>query len=253
MKCSGEHPSCKRCINRGLACEYAKEGRVRGPNKPKIKAAVAQNLEGQEQTASSRNRSSSTNTSSSTGSLDYYGDIPHILTSLRNPRISFAGDGSMDSIPTLRRTSSVSLAELGRSNRLHPRETTLEMETGMTQCPIDPSLVAESLQSRSSRQSAGHGYQPEVAPTVEFQQTYDFPSPSSLPSSFPPAYFQEQASTQLLYRSDESQLTANAASLESGQAGPRKYPSSSFDIVDQSPSLSQCVKLVSHYQTVTHS
>ncbi|KAH9475742.1 Citrinin biosynthesis transcriptional activator mrl3 [Psilocybe cubensis] len=34
-KCSGEHPSCKRCLTRGLACEYAKEGRVRGPNKPK--------------------------------------------------------------------------------------------------------------------------------------------------------------------------------------------------------------------------
>ncbi|KAF9451463.1 hypothetical protein P691DRAFT_838562 [Macrolepiota fuliginosa MF-IS2] len=34
-KCSGEHPSCKRCINRGLVCEYAKEGRVRGPNKVK--------------------------------------------------------------------------------------------------------------------------------------------------------------------------------------------------------------------------
>ncbi|KAF8629782.1 hypothetical protein AX17_005561 [Amanita inopinata Kibby_2008] len=39
-KCSGEHPTCKRCQNRGLVCEYAKEGRVRGPNKPKNKAAV---------------------------------------------------------------------------------------------------------------------------------------------------------------------------------------------------------------------
>ncbi|KAF8219997.1 hypothetical protein L208DRAFT_784221 [Tricholoma matsutake] len=36
-KCSGEHPSCKRCILRNLTCEYAKEGRVRGPNKPKLK------------------------------------------------------------------------------------------------------------------------------------------------------------------------------------------------------------------------
>ncbi|KIK64071.1 hypothetical protein GYMLUDRAFT_83444 [Collybiopsis luxurians FD-317 M1] len=38
-KCSGEHPSCKRCLTRGLICEYAKEGRVRGPNKPKSKAS----------------------------------------------------------------------------------------------------------------------------------------------------------------------------------------------------------------------
>ncbi|KAF8659948.1 hypothetical protein AX16_001684 [Volvariella volvacea WC 439] len=42
-KCSGEHPSCKRCITRGLACEYAKEGRVRGPNKPKQKPLAATN------------------------------------------------------------------------------------------------------------------------------------------------------------------------------------------------------------------
>ncbi|KAJ3807398.1 hypothetical protein F5876DRAFT_79737 [Lentinula aff. lateritia] len=41
-KCSGEHPSCKRCSNRGLLCEYAKEGRVRGPNKPKPKLPVVQ-------------------------------------------------------------------------------------------------------------------------------------------------------------------------------------------------------------------
>ncbi|KAG6818703.1 hypothetical protein H0H93_002648 [Arthromyces matolae] len=36
-KCSGEHPTCKRCFTRGLVCEYAKEGRVRGPNKIKPK------------------------------------------------------------------------------------------------------------------------------------------------------------------------------------------------------------------------
>ena len=40
LQCSGEHPSCKRCQNRGLVCEYAKEGRVRGPNRPRNKAAT---------------------------------------------------------------------------------------------------------------------------------------------------------------------------------------------------------------------
>ncbi|KAJ7262821.1 hypothetical protein C8J57DRAFT_1719095 [Mycena rebaudengoi] len=34
-KCSGEHPACARCLARGLVYEYAREGRVRGPNKPK--------------------------------------------------------------------------------------------------------------------------------------------------------------------------------------------------------------------------
>ncbi|KAJ7775050.1 hypothetical protein B0H16DRAFT_84121 [Mycena metata] len=37
-KCSGDHPACARCVGRGLKCEYAKEGRVRGPNKPKSRA-----------------------------------------------------------------------------------------------------------------------------------------------------------------------------------------------------------------------
>ncbi|KAJ7474788.1 hypothetical protein FB451DRAFT_1397663 [Mycena latifolia] len=32
-QCSGDHPSCARCLARGLVCEYAKEGRVRGPNR----------------------------------------------------------------------------------------------------------------------------------------------------------------------------------------------------------------------------
>ena len=35
MKCSGEHPSCQRCLTRGLVCAYAAERRMRGPNKPK--------------------------------------------------------------------------------------------------------------------------------------------------------------------------------------------------------------------------
>lgn len=32
-KCSGEHPSCQRCISRGLLCEYSNSGRVRGVGK----------------------------------------------------------------------------------------------------------------------------------------------------------------------------------------------------------------------------
>lgn len=35
IKCSGEHPSCQRCLTRGLVCAYAPERRMRGPNKPK--------------------------------------------------------------------------------------------------------------------------------------------------------------------------------------------------------------------------
>ncbi|KAF8961143.1 hypothetical protein BDZ97DRAFT_1226399 [Flammula alnicola] len=51
-KCSGEHPSCKRCITRGLICEYAKEGRVRGPNKPKPKNGATSSPSGSASIAS---------------------------------------------------------------------------------------------------------------------------------------------------------------------------------------------------------
>ncbi|KAK7050328.1 hypothetical protein R3P38DRAFT_3173545 [Favolaschia claudopus] len=37
-KCSGDHPSCARCVSRGLVCEYAKEGRLRGNDKAKVRA-----------------------------------------------------------------------------------------------------------------------------------------------------------------------------------------------------------------------
>ncbi|KAG6890651.1 hypothetical protein C0992_000221 [Termitomyces sp. T32_za158] len=50
-KCSGEHPTCKRCANRGLVCEYAKEGRVRGPNKPKQKHTEPAKKTGESSTA----------------------------------------------------------------------------------------------------------------------------------------------------------------------------------------------------------
>lgn len=40
-KCSGEQPNCKRCLSRGLICEYAPERKMRGPNKPKPPPAPA--------------------------------------------------------------------------------------------------------------------------------------------------------------------------------------------------------------------
>ena len=37
IQCSGEHPTCQRCRNRGLECKYAPERKMRGPNKNKKK------------------------------------------------------------------------------------------------------------------------------------------------------------------------------------------------------------------------
>lgn len=37
-KCSGDHPSCERCLMRGLVCEYSTEGRARGYNsRPRVR------------------------------------------------------------------------------------------------------------------------------------------------------------------------------------------------------------------------
>ncbi|KAJ7075460.1 hypothetical protein B0H15DRAFT_1010606 [Mycena belliarum] len=43
-KCSGDHPACARCLARGLVCEYAKECRVRGPNKAPRSASTSSAL-----------------------------------------------------------------------------------------------------------------------------------------------------------------------------------------------------------------
>ncbi|KIK78694.1 hypothetical protein PAXRUDRAFT_163276 [Paxillus rubicundulus Ve08.2h10] len=41
-KCSGDRPTCQRCLTRGLVCHYAAESRIRGPNKPKVKPKLTE-------------------------------------------------------------------------------------------------------------------------------------------------------------------------------------------------------------------
>ncbi|KAJ7595328.1 hypothetical protein C8J56DRAFT_883551 [Mycena floridula] len=92
-KCSGEHPSCKRCINRGLICEYAKEGRVRGPNKAKNRG----NLQFQEASpttygieTSSNYTSYSLDGSAPSYSIEPYGNgsYPSGLLSFSSPSVT---------------------------------------------------------------------------------------------------------------------------------------------------------------------
>ncbi|KAJ3495699.1 hypothetical protein NMY22_g19904 [Coprinellus aureogranulatus] len=118
-KCSGEHPSCKRCISRSLVCEYAKEGRVRGPNKPKVKTSLL-SPEDHQSTAS---RSTSTNTSRSTASPDYFAG-GHVITSLRESRSSVPHHPGIRLLQPHR--PSLSLGE-HRPNR--PRPPNLHLES----------------------------------------------------------------------------------------------------------------------------
>lgn len=159
-QCSGEHPSCKRCISRSLVCEYAKEGRVRGPNKPKAKTSLLPS-EDQQFMGIARNRSSSANTSSSAGSSDYF-DVRHMLTSLQEPRPSVSQHGALRLLQAHR--PSLSLDE-HRANR--PRPPNLDLES-----------TPQHYRLTSSPQTLPTSY----SPMDEISQYYmPIPTPCSFP------------------------------------------------------------------------
>ncbi|KIK78720.1 hypothetical protein PAXRUDRAFT_312570 [Paxillus rubicundulus Ve08.2h10] len=59
-KCSGDRPACQRCQTRGLVCHYTPENRVRGPNKPKVKAKSTEpGSDGERSTSGSASKSGS--------------------------------------------------------------------------------------------------------------------------------------------------------------------------------------------------
>ncbi|KAI0638725.1 hypothetical protein C8Q77DRAFT_1028 [Trametes polyzona] len=72
-KCSGDHPTCQRCLSRGLQCEYAPERKMRGPNKQKRKSISQKHAE-PEPTDERRNSiasvSSTISSSSDTSAFD---------------------------------------------------------------------------------------------------------------------------------------------------------------------------------------
>ncbi|CAA7263639.1 unnamed protein product [Cyclocybe aegerita] len=143
-KCSGEHPACKRCLARGLVCEYAKEGRVRGPNKPKAKmppggtggsgsdgrsTPKGATGSGGGARGTSRNRTSSAN--SSAGSSDHPDLPPAVRAALQR--------AEQDSSPSRRngkrnlgasRRNSLSLGE-HRSNRPRPPDLHLDSPSSL--------------------------------------------------------------------------------------------------------------------------
>lgn len=88
-KCSGERP-CARCKQRGLVCEYSKEGRVRGPNKPKIKAlldppsAVSSKIQIENRIQTSQNESQETQTQDTRNKHD---DISQRTAYPRSPNL----------------------------------------------------------------------------------------------------------------------------------------------------------------------
>ncbi|KAF8908412.1 hypothetical protein CPB85DRAFT_1309362 [Mucidula mucida] len=150
-KCSGEHPSCKRCLTRGLICEYAKEGRVRGPNKPKkASRPTGDDGEGSGQRPSSRQRGSVANST------------PSPTASSAHP----AGSSSMGETPsTTDVTSDPSTREryrprrsslsAHRSERPRPPHLSLDTSSPHLRLPSDPLDLPNSSISSGSHPRSG--------------------------------------------------------------------------------------------------
>ncbi|PFH48169.1 hypothetical protein AMATHDRAFT_87287 [Amanita thiersii Skay4041] len=128
-KCSGEHPTCKRCQTRGLVCEYAKEGRVRGPNKPKSKAAGSSD--------DSRNHTSRAKASA--------GD-----ESRRTPEQPSVPMPVMDALAdhdnrTIHGTVPITQSRAGEHHSTRIRPTNLKLDISSTRFPLDNSRSGEEI------------------------------------------------------------------------------------------------------------
>lgn len=141
-QCSGEHPSCKRCATRGLICEYAKEGRVRGPNKPKSKSSISAQAE--EARPGSRGRTLSTNSSAES---DHRDAVPAAMNTTHEqqggPRYS-------------QHRHSLSLGEHRRSR---PRPPNLQLETSSNHLRLERPLTSD-FQEREQRSHTNYQQQP---------------------------------------------------------------------------------------------
>ncbi|RDB29936.1 hypothetical protein Hypma_013795 [Hypsizygus marmoreus] len=124
-KCSGEHPSCKRCTNRGLTCEYAKEGRVRGPNKPKVKRTDSK----EEVTRPSPSRRSSSTAKASPGS-DSTDPFPLAVSQALQPHEEGQGKpGGMGAGPSSAHRRNSMPVSMGTQRSTRPRPPNLQLES----------------------------------------------------------------------------------------------------------------------------
>ena len=141
-QCSGEHPSCKRCVTRGLICEYAKEGRVRGPNKPKSKSSMPAQPE--EARPASRGRTLSTNSSAES---DHRDAVPAAMNATREQQ----------GIP--RYSQHRHSLSLGEHRRSRPRPPNLQLETSSNHVRLEQPVTSD-LQEREQRSHTNYRQQP---------------------------------------------------------------------------------------------
>lgn len=141
-QCSGEHPSCKRCATRGLICEYAKEGRVRGPNKPKSKTSMSAQAE--EARPASRGRTLSTNSSADS---DHRDAVPAAMNAMREQQGAPSHSQHRHSL------------SLGEHRRSRPRPPNLQLETPPNHLRLERPSTSD-FQEREQRSHTSYQQQP---------------------------------------------------------------------------------------------
>lgn len=214
QQCSGEHPSCKRCLARGLQCEYAKEGRVRGPNKPKIKNGISTT----EPVAHSTSRGRKPSTKGVSNSKFDGSEMTHQNHAAK--RMSLP----MQLTP---RRSSLSLGE-HRSSRLRPPDLHLG-QSSHWELPVGVKMEAEE------------GFLPLQNPST-IQPSYELYSQSirsNIPSHSSESSLQHAMSPMAMYQQmHPEQHSALVDDLNFGDDGGSSCSSSNTSGQSQSQSMS---------------
>ncbi|TFK70860.1 hypothetical protein BDN72DRAFT_896082 [Pluteus cervinus] len=200
-KCSGEHPSCKRCVNRGLVCEYAKEGRVRGPNKPKgpktsqvvlagsaSAPATPSNGTRKHPPANSSSKTSGKNTRPSS-SCAGMGDVTSFIVSphTRSPTASGGDGSSCDAASPLTPTSASSTSTSTTTSSTH---VVSQPQSSQGQTEDQPDNLATLFRKKVSNTMAS-------LPSPPTSSSFSPGSPGqnlgmSVGYPFPPSYLHQQ-------------------------------------------------------------
>ncbi|TFK24580.1 hypothetical protein FA15DRAFT_756460 [Coprinopsis marcescibilis] len=160
-KCSGEHPSCKRCINRGLVCVYAKEGRVRGPNKPKVKAVTP----AEEPASDLRGRISTTHAFGGGNPREHQSVVSSPCSTAEVQGAGPFGESSLFTIAPHQRRNSLSLDQ-HRPNR--PRPPNLQLETSSSNFRIQVPQLMDDVQPPGFRGDQVY-HQVSISPRTMYQ------------------------------------------------------------------------------------
>lgn len=204
QQCSGEHPSCKRCTNRGLVCEYAKEGRVRGPNKPKIRPVTSKEELARTSTDTTSRNSPSSDTT--TNDLPFSSATYHSTNRSSHRRNSISTSISLgDHRPSRPRPPNLRLES---SSNLYRLEGPRSNGSSFTHAPLAPVNYRKQRQHQQLTTTT-----PLQSPqTMAFNQSLTL-SALTAPSSYLPMYGIEAPTANANATIDESSCGSSTPSV----------------------------------------